>query len=217
MARQRDEKGRFVGAEDGAPEGEERSERPRAARLPRKNEVPPHPKDPAREATVTPGKNGRPQLRLRKREGWTKQRRKIFLDHLAATCNVTASATAAGLYWAGAYAWRRKDPEFAAQWQAALETGYARLEAMLVDRAAVGSGAPGDAEGVDAAGAPPPDPSQMDVALALHLLRIHRGPLRGRPLGTGKKIQRANKKETVQAVLKLLRVLRRRLAAEGGR
>jgi len=178
----------------------------------------------AREMSVAAGRSGRPQVRLRKTAGWTEARRQLFLDHLAATCNVTASATAAGLYWSGAYAWRRKDPEFAAQWQAALETGYARLEAMLVERAAGGgvaepdggAGAAGTVAVGDAEAAEPvtPDPAKMDTGLALSLLQMHRARMVRGTRGRTKPVQRASKKETVEAIVRQLRVLRRRLEAE---
>lgn len=52
--------------------------------------------------------------------GWTKAKRQIFLDHLAATCNVTGAATAAGMSDRGAHLLRQRDPEFAELWREAL-------------------------------------------------------------------------------------------------
>ncbi|HEX8366526.1 MAG TPA: hypothetical protein VF603_14690 [Allosphingosinicella sp.] len=176
----------------------------------RKTDVP----GPERDRSILAGKNKRPQVRARRNAGWTKKARRIFLDHLAATCNVTASAAAAGLHWSGAYALRRRDPEFAEQWRAALETGYARLEAMLMQRAA----RDGDDDDWDDGGdpdLPPPDPAGMDTELALQLLRMHRAPLSGSQRRLASKPRSASKKELVAALLKQLRVLRRRLEGEG--
>lgn len=175
----------------------------------RKADVP----GPERERSIRAGKNKRPQVRARRDAGWTKKARRSFLDHLAATCNVTASAAAAGLHWSGAYALRGRDPEFAEQWRAALETGYARLEAMLMQRAARGSDdeEPGEGPGPDQ---PPPDPARMDTELALNLLRMHRAPLNGSQRKASNR-RSAGQKELVAALLKLLRVLRRRLEKEG--
>jgi len=186
---------------------------PRNGRGQRKADLP----GPERERRVRRGKNGRPQQRARKPGGWTKRARRIFLDHLAATCNVTGSAAAAGLHWSGAYAQRRSDPEFAEQWQAALETGYARLEAMLIDRA--GGRVVADRAIDDGAGAEtptPPNPEGMDAELALNLLRLHRAPLKGAPRRPSSKPQRAGKEELVRALIRQLRVIRRRLEREEG-
>ena len=58
-----------------------------------------------------------------------------FLDHLAASCNVTHAAQEAGFSREAYYARRRRDPAFAERWQDALAQGYARLEAALVKAA----------------------------------------------------------------------------------
>lgn len=63
---------------------------------------------------------------------WTDEAERIFLDHLAASCNVSAAAAASGFSAVTAYNHRRNDPGFAARWQAALDQGYARLEMELV-------------------------------------------------------------------------------------
>jgi hypothetical protein len=174
------------------------------------------------ETVVKTGRTGRPQVQRRQARGMTAKRRRLFLDHLAATCNVTASATAAGVNWHVAYSLRRRDTDFAAEWQAALETGYARLEALLIERAGGGGRAPDDDDdddrGSDPEGPPPPDPAGVDSELALHLLRMHRGPLRGRPnRGGGVALGRADKKDLTAAIMRHLRVLRRRLEEQEGR
>ena len=58
-----------------------------------------------------------------------------FLEHLAATCNVVASARAAGIGTAAAYRRRRVDEAFAAAWREAMQLGYERLEEALLARA----------------------------------------------------------------------------------
>ena len=183
---------------------------PKKAYGQRKVDVP----GPERERAVRRGKNGRLQQRARRPGGWTKRKRRIFLDHLAATCNVTGSAAAAGLHWSGAYALRRSDKEFAEQWHSALEAGYARLEAMLIDRAGGGAGDAGPDDGAGPDSPPPPKPSEMDAELALNLLRMHRSPLKGLHRRPASKPQRAGKEELVAALMKQLRVLRRRLERE---
>jgi hypothetical protein len=63
---------------------------------------------------------------------WSDEAERIFLDHLAASCNVSASAAAAGFSAVTVYNHRRSDPGFAARWQEALDQGYARVEMELV-------------------------------------------------------------------------------------
>lgn len=61
----------------------------------------------------------------------------IFLDALAESSNVAASARAAGVSANAMYRARRRDPGFAARWHEALCEGYARLEAELLSEALV--------------------------------------------------------------------------------
>lgn len=111
------------------------------------------------------------------------KRRERFLEHLAATCNVTASAEAAGISFSAAYRARMKDPEFRADWQLALEQGYARLEAALLERAARGAdrarlAGDGAIEGPDS-------PEEIDWDKAIQLLTLHGKRLAGtaKPIG----------------------------------
>ena len=85
-------------------------------------------------AAVLVGKDG-PQLVRIKGRRWSDAAEARFLDHLAASCNVTAAAEVAGFTRVAIYRRRRKDPAFAQRWQAALEQGYARIEALLLRRA----------------------------------------------------------------------------------
>lgn len=61
--------------------------------------------------------------------------RTLFLEELAMTANVSASARKAGIAAHTAYALRRRNADFAARWQAALAEGFARLEGDLLAEA----------------------------------------------------------------------------------
>jgi hypothetical protein len=61
--------------------------------------------------------------------------RKCFLDHLAQTANVAASARKAGISAYAAYAERRRLADFRGEWAAALIEGYVRLETDLLAEA----------------------------------------------------------------------------------
>lgn len=65
----------------------------------------------------------------------TKTVRERFLNHLAATAHVRDSADVAGVSVQALYLRRGRDPAFAAEWRAALLTGYDRIEAALIRRA----------------------------------------------------------------------------------
>ena len=61
--------------------------------------------------------------------------RRLFLNHLAETANVAASARAAGVGSSAVYAERRQSAGFRDDWARALGEGYARLETDLLAEA----------------------------------------------------------------------------------
>lgn len=153
------------------------------------------------------------QVRRGRKDGWTKATRAAFLDHLAATANVRFSCDAVGRHPAGLFSLRRRDPEFAEQWDAALDTAKARLRAMLIERS-MGGGAAAEAsddgdEESKADGPLPPDPSTMDTALALTVLRLHELPADKKKGGAH--LRRATREETDAAILRKLKALRKRM------
>ncbi|MFM9852685.1 MAG: hypothetical protein ACKVOJ_07780 [Sphingomonadaceae bacterium] len=106
-------------------------------------------------------------------KAWTRERQAIFLDTLAATSNVKASATAAGLPEASAYRLRRESAAFRASWEAALCEGYAKLELMMLERAM---------KALRRISEPDAAKSRMDDysnKLAMGLLAAHRGSAKG--------------------------------------
>ena len=99
--------------------------------------------------------------------------RKQFLDHLALTANVAASARRAGVTSQTAYAYRRRHADFASQWQAALSEGFGKLEQDLLAEALTAvSGKISDATLKGRA---------QKHRLALALLSHHRATVRGLP------------------------------------
>lgn len=107
------------------------------------------------------------QRRKAMTHGWTKARRAQFLDALANSCNVQLALREVGLRHTAAYALRRNDAQFAAQWQMALEVGYHRLETALLRRAL---------EAVDGLELDERDEPvvKMTVAEAMHVMGNHR-------------------------------------------
>jgi len=85
------------------------------------------------------GAGGGAQLRAVRKDGWTAERRRIFMERLAATCNVSEAARTAGMNLSSAYYQKRRDPGFAREWGQALNIGYAELEALLLRQALFGT------------------------------------------------------------------------------
>lgn len=77
--------------------------------------------------------------RARPRSKRTDRARATFLATLEETCNVSASARAAGLGRRTVYEWREDDPTFAADWDEAEEIAADKLEQVARERAIDGS------------------------------------------------------------------------------
>jgi hypothetical protein len=155
---------------------------------------------------VTGGNRRRIQMRRAPRAGFTDAKRQIFLDHLASCCNVMRAAEAAGAGVSTVYDARRRDAAFAEQWAEAIESGYATLEALMIERAAAG----GHYSAGDTA---VPSPETIDTGLALELLKLHRAPPGQRRIG-GHKPRRAQEKELAEAIVAKLELLEKRRKRE---
>lgn len=133
------------------------------------------------EGVVVRDQRGKVQVERRSGHRWSAKAEAMFLGELEATCNVMASAAAAGFSTSAVYQRRKSYDAFRAAWEAALETGYARLEMALVCAATnllepVAVSAPDDGA-VAATGAAPF--GGMTAREALHVLRLHRYGARG--------------------------------------
>ena len=76
--------------------------------------------------------------RLIRRDGWTPERRRRFLELLAAGLDVRRACGGVGLSRQAAYALRRRDPAFARAWDGALRSARTAVDeaflAMLPER-----------------------------------------------------------------------------------
>ena len=72
------------------------------------------------------------QRRKPRADAFTPAKRKRFLAALAATCNAALAARHAGVDKTTPYYHRTRDATFRAQWQAAIEEGYDRLEELVL-------------------------------------------------------------------------------------
>jgi hypothetical protein len=79
-----------------------------------------------------PTAGGAPAGEARPPQRWTRSDRDTFFDHFAISADVARAAAAAGKTARSAYALRRRSATFGAQWRAALDDAYERMEAALV-------------------------------------------------------------------------------------
>lgn len=151
--------------------------------------------------------------------GFTAAKRKGFLDALAATCNVSIAARAAGMALSSCYRLRSRDASFAEAWRAALAIGYERLEEALLDyalsRLEVQEIDPDAADPAVTAGSAVTalaerNVSNADLQFALALLTRHRATAEGRRVH-GRGARRATAAETDAALKRKLDSLARRL------
>ncbi len=134
----------------------------------------------------------------------TKRQFQVFLEALGENCHVRGAAATAGIAVSAAYHLRRVDPSFAEAWQAALESGYARLEMALVERAirtieAVHDDNPAAIAVVGA----------MTVAQAVELMSKHRASIEG---GRAKRVRlnarnRPTAEETDAVILRRIAII----------
>jgi hypothetical protein len=125
---------------------------------------------PARKSNVRKAAT----TKARKTKAWNQERRDAFLAALAATSNVSASARAATMQDAQAYAERRKSAAFRAAWEVALCEGYTRLELMMLERAMKSLSATGDESDIARS-----KMEEYSNKLAMTLLTAHRATVRG--------------------------------------
>ena len=82
----------------------------------------------------------KPKQRIGEREKLDRHWRKLFLDTLAETSNVSEAARVAEINPSRAYKVRRAEPGFRRQWNAALIEGYEHLEMETLHRLRAGTG-----------------------------------------------------------------------------
>ncbi len=131
------------------------------------------------DRVVRPAINRKTQVIRTGGARWSQRAERVFLEELAATCNVRAACAKAGFSTTAVYQRRKKWPGFAEEWAECLEQGYARLEMTLVElatdslrRVAIGAAAAGGDEDGEPA---------MSIPEAMNLLRLHRAAVKGGP------------------------------------
>lgn len=129
--------------------------------------------------------------------------RRLFLDSLAESSNVTLAATKAGVSTSRAYKVRREENEFAREWQVALAEGYLHLEMEVVRRLR-----DGDSKTAD--------DGKFDFANAIRLLAAHRDNA-ARGAGDVRDVSAAEVRASIDRKIEDIRrrIARQKAAAEG--
>lgn len=162
------------------------------------------------KGVIQGGNNRRVQVRKERKDGFTEEKKQIFLDTLAGCATVKRAAAAAGVTPETVNYHRRRNPVFARRCADALDVAYDNLEAQKVAEAAAATYEPGPGA------ADAPGPGTVNNGLALQLLGLRKRPMGQRTGRAGHEPKRATEKELNEAILGLLDVLGRRLRQEGG-
>ena len=147
------------------------------------------------------------QVRKRRKDGWTRREINVFLGHLRMTGNITSSAAAIGKSGDAAQNLRAIDPEFDAQVTAAREEYKARVESKIALFAETGGKLP--PLGADGMPVEPPL-ADFNPQLAMEWLKFLEGKEATRGLRGGPRPKCAGKEEVVQAVAKLILMVKQR-------
>ena len=143
------------------------------------------------------------QVRSTRGHRWSDEAETLFLDQLAATCNVTLAGEACGFTHAALYRRRRNDSAFMQRWDAALAQGYAHLESLLIRRAC------------DALEGVAPDPTaavlipEVTMRDALAVLGHHRRAIEGAPRSRREWRRRRSFDEAKESILSKLEAIER--------
>lgn len=132
-----------------------------------------------------------------RRKLFSDRQKRVFLEELAATCNVTHSAKVAGVVVGTPYNHRMRDPAFRAAWEAALEQGYAKLEAEMLARATRTIAFDGDR----------PREGEIDWDKGMDLLRMHRAQAKRIGEGAPPKFEPIPVEEARAMLIKKLRAI----------
>lgn len=158
------------------------------------------------ELTVQSGNGRWRQVTRTRLRQWTPRIEARFLAEVGASCNVQRACAAVEMSRQSAYAHRRRWPDFAERWDAAIEQGYDRLAAALV--ANVGAML-GDTELV-----PEVDMGPVTVTEAVQLLGRHkRRAMRDRRVD-GRTARVRTLAEVTPSILDKIEMVRRASRAE---
>ena len=170
----------------------------------------------AGEELVVRGGNGRrTQIARARLRQWTPRIEARFLDALAGCCNVRAACDAVGLSVPSAYNHRARWRSFGERWDAALATGYARIEAAMVHAGStmLRLGEDGDVVAPDAL-TPDLTITALDFDAALQLMWLHQKQVKGAGKWPGARKQAPDIEQVRESILRKIDRVERQAARE---
>ena len=157
----------------------------------------------------------RAQMRRPRKDGWTREQERLFLQTLAMTCNTSEAARVAGVCRTSAYDRRQRNRRFAADWERAMDIGYAEIEAMLMREALFGS----ESEEILLDGEGSVKSRKItrghDLKLALQLLTRHRDRVLAYRTSAAAQKERPDSPAVVRRVRRMVEEVERMRAATG--
>lgn len=167
------------------------------------------------ELVVRAGNGRRTQIARARLRQWTPRIEARFLDALAGCCNVRAACDAVGLSVPSAYNHRARWRSFGERWDAALATGYARIETAMVHAAGAMPRL-----GADGAEAGPID-STPDLSItgmtfdaAMQMMWLHQKQVKGTGRRSGAQKQAPDMEEVRKSILRKIDRIERHAARE---
>lgn len=161
------------------------------------------------------GGGRRVQVSRARLKQWTAAEEGRFLTVLAATCNVKLACRAVGLSVASAHGHRHRWPDFARNWDAAIQDGYITLEMALIENACISLSDPSSGE-FERAAVPALPIETMTVDGAIRLLGLHRRTATGVGNYPGGRILEATEEQTYKTIRKWLDRFERTREKRGG-
>jgi len=163
--------------------------------------------DSAQGTMIAPDSGSVLKRKRRPAVAFTPERKQVFLDHFAESCNMEAAAAAAGVTVRCVRKSLAEDEAFIAAFDVATAVGYKALEADTLHHVQMGYrlSEDGPAGATDGAG------GKQTFERSMQLLQQYRrrdGSVGRRPSRSDRKV--ASKEEVVQAVAKLIRQVRQR-------
>jgi hypothetical protein len=172
--------------------------------------------NPLAGARACAGSRRRVQVvRQGKRKLFDASAKALFLEWFAVTCNVRFSAEQAGITPKTVFRHRMKDRAFHDAWEQALDSGYARIEAKIIETMIEAKPIEIDGE-LDVPELEIRDPAVFQAMLKEHRLRGEReaGLRPHKPFGP--KLKRPSEDEVLRELVKRLHVFGIRMRGEKG-
>jgi hypothetical protein len=170
----------------------------------------------ARPRLVERGTGGWWQIKRLRRNRFTRERKEVFLGHLAVSADVHESAVVAGVCTATVYSHRESDPAFAAAWRTALACGVAVLEGRLLQER-IEAMKDFDVRPADLLTPEAARDRDLEFWRTLHLLREHRRVAGGPAQRRGIRPRIESREEVKAKVMRGLIAFGNRVRREQGR